>query len=238
MKCQLAFPILAALLFLSSLAQETTTSAPTLIASESSPPPPQTTGEILRPSPGETVTVGDLYTISWSPPPLPTGPLALEIKGTNAWIRPILDTTSCDGYAVNTHCDKFDVEIPAGSTSFVWNMTDPGTDSLGVRVDHGKAYRLGLYVDDLERGQIPNTAAEWYWSVSFTIAEPPETTTMTSTTATTTTTASLTAGGTVEPSTSAEATETATDGAVSLRGFGDWNAIQVAVWSLLGLLVY
>ncbi|KAL3456542.1 hypothetical protein BJX64DRAFT_270544 [Aspergillus heterothallicus] len=86
------------------------------------PPTPTTqpTG-FLHPTPGETVTVGELYTISWSPPPpSPPGPLALEIKGTNAYIRPLLvnRTIGCDGYMANTHCDKFNMGIEEGETEF------------------------------------------------------------------------------------------------------------------------
>ncbi|KAL2849872.1 hypothetical protein BJY01DRAFT_245807 [Aspergillus pseudoustus] len=227
MKPSLTFPIVTALLLSSlTLAQDTTTTTTT------EPSETSTTTGILRPSAGETVTYGSFYTISWSPPPpSPAGPLALEIKGDTAdihWILP--NWTSCDGWMLNTQCKKFDVDIPAGSTSFVWNMTDP--EIYSIYVGDGEPYRLGLYVDNLGRGAFPDTHAEWYWDVAFTVAEP-----VTTTTTTSTTTSTATATTTDSEIEGATETDTATDGAGSLRGSAGGNVLIVSVLLMLGLLV-
>ncbi|KAL5343476.1 hypothetical protein BJX70DRAFT_354254 [Aspergillus crustosus] len=105
-----------------ALAQETTTIGPIT----SAPAPGPSTAAILRPSSGEIITIGKPYTISWSPPPPPGGPLALELHGRVSYLVSITpETTVCDGWLINTECDKFNVSIPSSSTSFVWNLTKP-----------------------------------------------------------------------------------------------------------------
>lgn len=102
--CFLALPALA------QQASETITPAPSAT--------PSTAG-ILRPSSGETITVGEPYTIRWTPPPFDTGPLAIELFGrVNSIHRILPNTTSCDGWLINTQCDKLDVNISSGSTSY------------------------------------------------------------------------------------------------------------------------
>ena len=113
--CFLALPALA------QQASETITPAPSAT--------PSTAG-ILRPSSGETITVGEPYTIRWTPPPFDTGALAIELFGrVNSIYRILPNTTSCDGWLINTQCDKLDVNISSGSTSY-------GTDS----------HKLSLYM--------------------------------------------------------------------------------------------
>ncbi|KAL4800361.1 hypothetical protein BDV19DRAFT_352860 [Aspergillus venezuelensis] len=162
------------------------------------PSPAPTSAAILRPSAGETITVGAPYTISWSPPPANSGPLAIELLGkVGALWRVGPNDTTCDGWLINTECDKFDVDIPGGSTSYVWNLSAP-YENWQLLYDE-LPFTMGLYEDSLERGELPKSDAGWYWSVEFTLAEGESSTTTTRSTttrstSTSTTTATSTAG--------------------------------------------
>ncbi|KAL2818743.1 hypothetical protein BDW59DRAFT_165402 [Aspergillus cavernicola] len=230
----LHFRLLSCLFIVSVQAQDTITSAPA---------PGPSTPAILRPSSGETVTVGEPYTISWTPPPPPDAPLAIELFGKVGYISGILpETTSCDGWLINTECDKFNITIPSGATSYVWNVTPPydhfWTSSTAM------SFRLGVYPDILEYAELPETEAPWYMRAEFVLTQVTTTSTTrstsTSTSMTTTTTgstATTSASTTVpgEPDTtsipstttggSPAASEVPTDMAVPLLPgvLGGWN---------------
>jgi hypothetical protein len=68
---------------------------------------------IIRPSSGETITVGEPYTISWSDPPPPEEELAIELFGrVNSIYRLLPEAISCDGWLINTECDKIECLHP------------------------------------------------------------------------------------------------------------------------------
>ncbi|KAL4969613.1 uncharacterized protein BDV14DRAFT_195876 [Aspergillus stella-maris] len=178
------------------------------------PSPAPTSAAIVRPSSGETITVGAPYTISWSPPPASSGPLAIELFGkVGALWRLGPNDTTCDGWLINTECDKFDVDIPAGSTSYVWNLSAP-YENWQLLYDE-LPFTMGLYEDSLERGELPESDAEWYWSVEFMLAEGKSSTTTTRSTTTSSTTGT-TATSTAEP----DGTE-AEDGSSTTDDSGD-----------------
>ncbi|KAL4950122.1 hypothetical protein BDW69DRAFT_202367 [Aspergillus filifer] len=179
-------------------------------AASSGPSPAPTAATILRPSTGEKITVGAPYTIFWSQPPANSGPLAIELFGNVGalWSLGPNDTT-CDGWLMNTECDKFDVDIPAGSTSYVWNLSAP-YETWRLLYDE-LPFTLGLYEDNLERGELPEEDAKWYWSVEFTLAD--ETSSSTRTTTTRTTTASSENDSVTSVTLTAEPEGTETDGA-------------------------
>lgn len=72
-------------------------------------------GSVIRPSQGETINAGDLYTIIWSAPPV-QGPVDIELWGagnTVPWTN-----VSCDGWIFNERCVKIERNSPSGSTSY------------------------------------------------------------------------------------------------------------------------
>ncbi|KAL4877454.1 hypothetical protein BJY04DRAFT_126844 [Aspergillus karnatakaensis] len=243
--------VLSSLLAVSAqaIAQESTATGPITSAPVPEPTSPSTAG-IIRPSSGETVTVGKPYTISWSDPPPPAGPLAIELFGDVSLLYSLApESTGCDGWLINTECDKFNVSIPSGSTSFVWNLSKP-YDYWRLLSDE-EPYRLGLYVDNLEYAVLPETGAPWYWTVDFTIASESTTTTTTtrSTRTTETTTSTSTSTESAEETSEAEETDgptgstdsedpAPTDGAVSLfyGGIGTWSTVGLIAVVLALLL--
>ncbi|KAL4872429.1 hypothetical protein BDV12DRAFT_193521 [Aspergillus spectabilis] len=242
--------LLSCLYAASIQAQQTTTGTVT------PPPVPEpSTLAILRPSGGETITVGEPYTISWSDPPPPEGPLAIELFGrVNSIYRLLPETTSCDGWLINTECDKLNVSIPSGSTSYVWNLTAPYGFTGFVQDE--LSFHLGLYVDDLECGVLPETAAPWYWSAEFVLTYTSTTTKITTTKTTIATISSsssstTTASGIIPETSDPEETDRPrstvdgndsgpTDGAMSLvrGGLGLWNmAGLMAMWAVAAILL-
>ncbi|KAL4943032.1 hypothetical protein BDV06DRAFT_221641 [Aspergillus oleicola] len=150
-----------------------------------------TTAAILRPSPGETIILGAPYTISWVPSPPNSGPLVVELFGNVGAIHGLgPNDISCDRWLINTECDKFDVDIPGGSTSYVWNLSKP-YDYWRLLYDE-LPFTLGIYEDNLEYGELPETDAEWYWSEELTLAAEGTSTTSTTTRSGTTTTSTTT----------------------------------------------
>jgi len=85
---------------------------------------PITTGTVIRPSNGETITLyetAQIYTVSWSPPPL-SGPIGIEIWGyddvTAQNVFGEATNSSCSGWLVNEFCAKVGGHLSNGSTSF------------------------------------------------------------------------------------------------------------------------
>ena len=102
-----------ALFALPALAQQT---SETITPAPSATP---STAGIIRPSSGEIITVGKPYTVRWTPLPPESDPLAIELFGNVGGIYPLLpNTTTCAGWLINTKCDKLDVNISSGATSY------------------------------------------------------------------------------------------------------------------------
>jgi hypothetical protein len=85
---------------------------------------PITTGKVIRPSQGETVTAGEAYTVSWSPPPV-SGPIDIELwddhnKNFNAadLTGNLTPNTTCDGWVINGDCGKIAKNLLSESTSY------------------------------------------------------------------------------------------------------------------------
>ena len=83
-----------------------------------------TTGTVIRPSNGETITIHEttqIYSVSWSPPPL-SGPIGIEIWGhddvTAQSVFGLAGNSSCSGWLVNEFCAEVANHLPSGSTSF------------------------------------------------------------------------------------------------------------------------
>ncbi|KAL4884573.1 hypothetical protein BJY04DRAFT_215036 [Aspergillus karnatakaensis] len=139
------------------------------------PGPPPTTAPsapaIIRPSSGEVVQLTGFYTLSWTPPVPDTEPLELEFFGNIRKIPVALQppTTMCKGWIVNTECMRFNMSIPAGSTSF----GAPDYEYFGLSdVD----LRMGVYVVPArEVNYFPETDSPWYQSVEVELRDVPYT---------------------------------------------------------------
>ncbi|OJJ01176.1 hypothetical protein ASPVEDRAFT_40732 [Aspergillus versicolor CBS 583.65] len=215
------------ILLASAIAQQTSETITTA--------PATPTAGILRPSSGETITVGQPYTVRWTPPPPEAGPLAIELFGWVNRISQILpNTTSCDGWLINTQCDKLDVNISSGSTSYVWDLSKPDDDDRYRLPYEEMSLRMGIYEDNLSRGDLPRADAPWYLSASFALAR--ETTTRTASTTTTTTASTTTTSTGPEATDGADSSDdsaTPTDAAV-LVSPQMWTVVTaVGAWTFL-----
>lgn len=83
---------------------------------------------LLRPSANETITAGHPYTIRW-PKSTASGNLAIEVRSYAGRIDTFVpNSTTCDGWLINTECDKFNLSLPDGSTSYgISQFKLPGT---------------------------------------------------------------------------------------------------------------
>ncbi|KAL4813015.1 hypothetical protein BDW67DRAFT_188135 [Aspergillus spinulosporus] len=102
---------------------------------------------ILKPSPGEVITIGQPYTIEWTPQTVP-GHVELELHSERGSAEELIECRyTCTGWAINTECSQLTpLWIPEGETSVVWdvvNATDYESHS-----DGGRPYwnRLIVYV--------------------------------------------------------------------------------------------
>jgi hypothetical protein len=108
------------------LTQGGATTPTPIAASTSATLTPITTGTVIRPSNGETITIHEtaqIYSVVWSPPPL-SGPIGIEVwsydqdMSAGSVFGSTTNSTSCDGWLVNGYCANVASHLLSGSTSF------------------------------------------------------------------------------------------------------------------------
>lgn len=116
--------------------------------------------------------------------------------------------------------------IKKPANRIVWDLSKPDDDDR-YRLPHEEmSLRMGIYEDNLSRGDLPRADAPWYLSASFTLAR--ETTTRTASTTTTTSTGP----GITDGADFRDDSTTPTDAAVPLSP-QMWNVvIAVGAWTL------